>query len=144
MAVTITIRNNDQFCVNHKLVRYDAYDCGCDRNPRCPDCGGAGEIRFPVYPFSLNVANGNFATLWSALGFDADVDCGSMDGRALAAALRNLDPALLIRADRASETPDGPRVYWAGIVGAQADRYIEILSAIADEAQRREELVIWY
>lgn len=146
MSVTISIGGNRDYCIQNNLIQYDEYPCICawndnEADPACPDCKGTGIERFEVLPFELNVANGNFHMLWSALGLECDY-CGSMHPHLIATILRSFDPELLRRADRV-EQDNGPMVVHCGTTPEQVQRYIETLTEIVNEAERREELIIW-
>lgn len=150
MTVTITILRNGCYCEEHGLVQVDRYPCfactnldpACPPDADCPVCEGTGQEAFRSYPFELNVANRNFATLWSALGLDADY-CGRMDSRQLQAALRAADAALILRDTVVETSPARATFIDQGISPDQARRYLEALAEIASEAERREEPIVW-
>lgn len=148
MSVTITIADNRQYCTANNLGRTVREECCTDHDVLCPCCHGHGFVEYVELPFELNLANGNFATLAAALGvFDDDNGqveyCGAVDGRRLLTALRSLDPALVLRAP-AAEYDDGRlRVFHGGLTREQVARYIAELSAIAAEAERREQPIVW-
>jgi hypothetical protein len=129
MSVTISIRGNHTWARRNNQVVVEEYD---------------GEA-FETFPFEMNVANRNFRTLWSSLGFNAEDEdlCGQMDGRVILQALRTADPALI---ERETERGGGDtRAAWIdfGIRRDQASMYLVELFAIANEATRREEPVTW-
>lgn len=119
MSVTITIDGNREYCHARGLGRVDA-DGVAHR------------------PFELNLANANFATLWAALGFDAE-PWGDADGRTIAARIAATEPALIERID----TTPAANCWTAGITIDQAARYLGHLATIAREAERRERPVVW-
>ena len=147
MSVTITIENNRDHARENELVELEVYECQCldlgpDPAPDCPTCRGAGVCSVEHLPFELNLANGNFVTFFSALGLAVD-HAGELDGRAVAAALASFSPELAIRGARDEKVDGGPRVITAGTTDRQVDRYVVELAAIAGEAERREEKVVW-
>lgn len=144
MSVTISIRGNQHYCRKNGLDREESVPCGCGPATDCPDCGGNGRITFLTYPFELNVTNTNFAAVWTVLGFVADW-AGSLDGRTLATRLATVDAATIAasREQEIADGPDGPRIVNYGIRPIQAACYLDALRAIAAEAERREEPVVW-
>ncbi len=147
MSVTITIENNRDHAREAELVELEIYECQCldlgdDPAVDCPACRGAGVCSVEHLPFELNLANGNFVTFFSALGLAAD-HAGELDGRVVAEALASFAPELAIRGATDEKVDDGPRVITAGTTERQVDRYVVELAAIASEAERREERVVW-
>lgn len=138
MSVTITIVHNRQHAIDTGSMLYEEFDCQCEGGHGCSECGGTGKVRFERLRFEMNVANGNFDTLWSALGLDLADRCGSMDGRVLQAAVRCADEALIVR-----EGTREQNYIDCGIGQGQAASYLARLMEIAVEAERREELVVW-
>lgn len=150
MSITVSIDNNvsyvDSTCPD--LVQYEDFPCQCadfsedgQGNPDCWECKGAGIVRFSQYPFEINMANANFRTTFAALGLDTD-DYGEMDPRVLLKALDRTPAALMLREDQ-EESGSGPHLYSFGIHPGQADRYQRELRTLAQEAERREEKVVW-
>jgi len=103
------------------------------------------EFRYSKY--NMNVANANFLTIWSALGFEVIYE-GEMHPLCLLKALNRVPPELVTR-DGIGENPlkdifaGCKNVYWGGIDLDRAKRYIERLTEIANEALRREEMIVW-
>ena len=91
---------------------------------------GLGEV-------SINMSNRNFATLWSALGFEVEL-MGEMDARKLRSAVNTMPSSLMIR----PSTTDGNFID-CGVSHAQVDRYIETFTQLCDEAERMETPVQW-
>jgi hypothetical protein len=102
--------------------------------------------------YNLNVANANFHTIWCALGFDLPSNgdyCGTMHPMKMLKALKSVSPDLMTR----SHVGENPlkdifinceqQVYWGGVDLERAKRYIERLTEIANEALRREEMIVW-
>ena len=50
---------------------------------------------------------------------------------------------IAIRGARAEKVDGGPQIITAGTTERQVDRYVVELAAIAGEAERREERVVW-
>lgn len=144
MSITITIANNRQHARQHGTVRHESFDCDmCEGKANdCPFCQGTGKVTFERLDHELNLANGNFSTLWNSLGLDVE-PFGEIDGRTLARAVETLDPSLAVRSPSVEYRNERPFVYGGGIDREQVNRYIGSLLAIAREAERREELVIW-
>lgn len=149
MSVTITIANNRKHTIDNGAMQYDEYDCQrCEfdgKNPECRECkpyGGNGKVRFERLPFEMNVANGNFAMLWNALALPFDY-CGSIDARQVLPVVNATTPELLIRATDDSGSDGGVRVIRCGVGYEQAESYLTRLKAIAEEAARREEPIVW-
>lgn len=129
MSVTITIANNEAYVRKHhpERILVDVYPAD-EQSP---------EMKFERLPYEMNLANGNFSTVFSALGLDVDY-CGHLDGRVLRDALRKTPLELLFRAT----VVDG-NVTYCGIGQEQAAGYFTGLLEIAEEAVRREENVVW-
>lgn len=152
MSVTITIANNNDHTRAAGTMTYTEYDCQrCEfdgANPNCVECapyGGKGKVRFENLPFEMNVANGNFSLLWNALALPFDWS-GSIDARRILAVVPATDTALLMRDTReegGSAEGGGCRVIHVGIDQERADSYLTRLRAIAEEAAKREERVVW-
>lgn len=144
MSITITIVNNRQHARQYGTVRHESFDCDmCEgKSNDCPFCYGTGKVTFERLDHELNLANGNFSTLWNSLGLDVE-PFGEIDGRTLANAVETLDPSLAVRSPSVEYRNERPFVYGGGIDHEQVNRYIGSLLAIAREAERREELVIW-
>lgn len=149
MSITITIRDNREYVTVNCPDRIDVetYDCQCDfdgnPNKNCCDCGGTGVVQFRNYPWEMNLANGSFTTLWSALGMDADW-CGEIDARVLLHRLRTTDPSLAERADEIQRQEGSATFISFGIDGDRTARYFAMLETICREAERREQPILWY
>jgi len=144
MSVTITIENNRQYCLANGLADERSYDCDCCDG--C-DCCDDGRITYLVFPWDLNIANGNFAPLWRALGFALDANddwAGHTDGRVLAAALERVTAAQLARPESISTGAKGAMFYDVGLSVERIERYLTALRQIANEAERRESPVVWH
>ena len=144
MSVTISIVNNVQHCERKHLVEKHVHECTCvcegQSEPNCWICKGTGEWEESVYPFEINLANRNFVILWQAIGmkFDANDLYGMVDGRVLKRAIRSIDVQSVVR-----EPVQQENYLVFGISPAQVDNYIEQLTKIALEAERRESNVCW-
>ena len=141
MSVTIRISDNAKFCRENGLVEQEIYDCQfCqDGNvdPNCPDCLGKGKVVFDHFPFEATLANGNFSSVWQALGLPFDW-CGSIDGRIVQRAIANVNVDAIVRPTKVEGI-----VTSCGVDAQQARAYLDRLAEIANEAARREENVVW-
>jgi len=151
MSITITIENNRAYVLRnaHSAIRLTTHTCPCvdfsengKATPDCPDCHGTGAVTFESYPFELNLANANFRTLFNALGLP-DEDYGELDSRIISRAVRKTPAALYQRARREETGERGCHLIDLGIRSDQAKRYQDALLALALEAERREEKIIW-
>lgn len=126
MGVTITPNNNVRYCMDNQLVCTTVID---------------GE-EYEVYPFELNVSNDNWMSIVRGLGLSVheDQSIGAMDARTLLRALEARLPNFVL----AREGYRDVNVIEMGLRHEQLNRYWRELKAIAEEAERREELVAWY
>ena len=138
MSVTITVDGNHQYMQEHpELIQMDGpYDCDCLTNP-CSHCNGSGKVSFEVYPFELNLANGNFSTLWCAFGFEPE-SIGSMNAKDLKLAVTHTSIGLSEKADKV----EGNWISF-GITKRQVETYFKRLHEITNEAIRRNKEIIW-
>ncbi len=67
---------------------------------------------------------------------------GHIDGRTLLRVLA-VPVERLTRQESQEQEDTGGTIIDAGISRSQAQRYMDLLKALADEASRREELVVW-
>ena len=141
MSITVTINGNYDYCDAHQLTVKQEEECLCVHHEAteasCPFCKGSGVYVDVLYPFEMNLANRNFATLWNSLGLEFDYT-GSIDARLVRDALSRLPQDLLLRSTRR----EGNCIDF-GISEAQASSYVSRLQDICDEAERREELITW-
>lgn len=94
------------------------------------------------FPFEFNLANGNFASLWRSLGLTLREDVwGHIDGRTLLGVLE-VPVEKLLSQDSQYDGDQGGTVIDFGISRSQAERYLQLLRSLADEASRREEPVV--
>jgi len=95
----------------------------------------------------MNLANGNFRTLWNALGLDTgDCDlCGSMSPKDLCVAIVDAVPELAIRADRDGTSDEifGCPFYEMGIDRERIDRYLDGLRRLAVWAVAHDATITW-
>lgn len=141
MGVTITIAANDKFCRDNGLTTVEKEECFCD-GKGCEFCEMKGFYEMESRPFEMNVTCANFATLWNSLGlqFDGENDwCGEIAPHAVLSVLRTMDPALLLK-----ETRVEGNMTSFGTGEERAARYLNGLREIANEAERREENIVWY
>jgi len=90
----------------------------------------------------LNMANSNFSTLWSALGFEFDW-CGALCPDIVLAALRRFDPDLAVRETRIHKHDGFCTMVACGLDENQIQRYRSCLSVICDEAKKSGNMVGW-
>lgn len=156
MTVTIMIEGNLEFCDANNLVRVEVEPCLCvghdpesptASRPGCHYCSGSGEWVERTYPFEMNVANGNFSTLWNALGLatnDDDMWGGSIEAETVQRALACMDHALVQRAPRhVLRGEHNCEIIEAGIDDARANSYVSRLSLIVGEAIKRNKKICW-
>jgi hypothetical protein len=148
MSVTITITGNRAFCEARNMVdESERFECDlCDGSaPDCPECKGKGYVSFPIYPYELNISNGNFCTLWNSLALSVSNDnlCGSIDPPSLTLALLSGNPELAVRQGGRSSGRGRATLIEFGISDDQAKRYHVRLAEIAAEAMKRGEFVTW-
>jgi hypothetical protein len=94
----------------------------------------------------LNVANGNFVTLFSALGFSADECWGEIEPVELIEALHRTPWEWCLRQEQVkaySQETGEPNWICAGINPERAMRYWKTLEQIACEANRLQCRVEW-
>jgi hypothetical protein len=131
MSITIFPTNNLKFCEENNLIKIHVEDCLCKDAgcaiPHCHYCNGTGEWTEQIYPFELNLANGNFSTLWRTLGLEYDY-CGEIDADTLSIAVQRFETELL---------------YNNVFSFDQSRRYIKKLYEICLEALKRGESVTW-
>lgn len=146
MSVTLTIRNNEPYCVINGLVETVTFDCQtCEFDgvsPDCQECHGKGKVEFPELPFERNLANGNFRLVWNALGLDFDYS-GEIDAQKLLDALTCADTDLMLRDTRIEQRKGHAKLIDCGISEEQAKSYIHSFRKIAEEAKRRGASVVW-
>jgi hypothetical protein len=134
MSVTISIENDR----DESIV--ESYECQWCNGQGCDKCQN-GKVVFRSSKWQLQMANGNFSTVMSALGLCASSDdglCGALDARVVLAALDRLNPQLAVRAERKNKN-----VIHCGIDQEYVERRVALLREIATEAARREEMVVW-
>jgi hypothetical protein len=122
MSVSITIMGNYDYCQKHNLVENDEY------------------------PFVLNMSNGNFSTFANALGLvdqEDDMWTGEVYPQKVKKLLLCFDPELAVRGQEDSYGRNGCRVIECGLQEEQINRYIALLMLICEEAERREEKIVW-
>ena len=119
----------------------ETYDCQngpeC-RDPKCHDCKGVGTVTFKTSRWVMNVANGNASLILNSLGFDATECCGIINANALLKAIASCPEERMVRA-----TTQHRNVIECGTDIEHAQSYLDRLKAIATEAARREEVVLW-
>jgi len=131
MSVTITIENNHKYIdTNHpELITVEVFDKDIDPY----------QVEYKVYPFELNLASGNFICVWQALGlYDDDCYCGSISANLLISCLTQFSVKSICRED----SQDG-NIYTQGIDIDRAARYYWSVMQIAQEAKKRNALVVW-
>jgi len=151
MSITIMINDNQKYIDNNspELIHTQTFDCQCvdfseDGKPvsSCFECKGKGTISFTNYPFEMNLANGNFRTLWNSLGLNFDY-CGEIDPRTILKAI-NRTPVSLVERQTTEDNEEGKvHIIHCGIDTEQAGWYFTTLTEICEEAEKREEKVYW-
>jgi len=145
----IAIEHNEKYCRVHDLIKQDVYPCCCNvkdaANPNCDICSGEGSVEYEVMPYAMDLATPNFSTIWHALGI-AEVEDKWIDGRTLAKRIAETPVELLVRAGQVkiADSQIGHTTYNdPGIDLKRAEFYLSELKKIADEAAKRESLVVW-
>lgn len=133
--IAFAIKNGRKWAEKNKKVRYF-------------------EITYPIpeYPHEFLLTDENFRTLWYALGLPGKpTKKGAIDGRIILDALRGFDESLLVKPPQHfRDTSDnghvdnGGTVVFLNVTQQKAARYVAQLTAIAEEAVKREEKVIWF
>jgi hypothetical protein len=150
MSVTVTIRNNQAYCTARGMVdeseRFPCDHCESKEHPSpdCHECNGKGYVSFPIFPFEMNISNGNFKTFWNSLALPLEGNdlCGIIDPVTVALALNSGDPALAVRqGGRSSGKSRQATLIEFGISTDQAERYHIRLAEIAKEALKRGEFI---
>lgn len=145
MSITIFPVGNFEFCETNNLVDIIKEDCLCvsDTRNNCHYCNGSGEYSTEIYPCEMNISNGNFKTLWNALGLDFDY-CGEICPKKILDSLRILDENLLLRANFVLSNDSGDANFISfGIDKEQALRYTKRLREIAMHAISRGVNICW-
>lgn len=144
MSVTITISNNRQHSLENKTIEYVEYECqrcsfyGIKKD--CHECGGNGKVRFEMLPFEMNLANANFSMLWNSLALPFDWS-GSIDPKLVLPVIASTPTELLQRETQV--TKGNCVVISFGVDHDQAESYLTRLKAIAEEADRRKQPIVW-
>jgi len=151
MSITFAIDNGSDYIRNNKpeMIEVERYDCQCvdfsengKAEPDCRECKGSGEVKFDIFPFEMNVANGNAQTVMNSLGLDFDY-CGEINPHRLLKAIQRTPVELACRQGSTDKGDRGCTIIRMGIDIKQANSYLTRLTAIAEEACKREEQVIW-
>lgn len=145
MSVTIFPVGNFEFCETNNLVEITREDCLCDETNKssCRYCHGKGYWEEKIYPCEMNISNGNFKTLWNALGLEHDY-CGEICPKKILEVLKTFDDNLLLRANYVSSNDDGDCNFVSfGIDKDRAMSYTSRLKHIAIHAISRGVLVNW-
>jgi hypothetical protein len=161
MSVTITIKNNREYCAANNLVAKKEVPCGCagyDNGLRsaggddnCIKCCGLGYVEKEVYPHEVLICEDNFKTLWNVFGFSlpaaeigflgaklGGISSGEIDSRRVLKALKNTPLSLIVRGGQ----KEGDTIY-CGINPEKAKKSLRELRKLAEEASRREEKIVW-
>jgi hypothetical protein len=124
MSVTFAPNNNVRYCTERNLATFDEFEC-------------------EVYPFELNITNDNAKNLAEVLGLELEGEYGTVGQihpRAILKAIEALPTAMLGEMVRVAADPmDGG----AGTEVHHLQHYLRTLKAVAIEAERREEPVVW-
>jgi hypothetical protein len=151
MSVTISIHNNILYCRAQGYVKVVHDPCQCvvynddaKALAHCSICHGTGVVEREEYPYDLNLSNHNFTTLWSAMGLTpGEYLAGDIDSRHVLAAVRRFSPERAIRKGGEHITICGLTGIDCGLTQEQIEIRIMRIHAIAMEAARREEYIVW-
>ena len=125
MSVSITITGNKKYCDKNGLFREVSDDYGT----------------FREYPFDMNLANGNFASFFGAMGMVEAF--GEIYPQKLSAKLSALQANDAEREYSEFDTESACHIIDCGLTKVQISRYTELLKVMCDEAERREEKIVW-
>jgi hypothetical protein len=144
VSVTIFPVGNLQFCEENNLVEIIKEECACDETTKkwCHYCNGEGIYSFKKYPCEMNISNGNFKTLWNALGLDYYY-CGQICPKKIIEVLKTFDDNLLLRANYVDASEENATFFSFGIDKEKALRYTKGLKEIAMHAISRGVLICW-
>lgn len=136
MSITIGITNDTDQSIRKE------YECMCiDADghgaPDCYECKGLGKLVFEDSKYERNLANGNFSTLWNALGLTANYS-GEINPRDLLIAVNSMNPDLGVRAPK----KDGI-IYTCGLPRHLIESYLDSLRLICLRAIKMGEKVCW-
>ena len=129
MSVTITISGNETYCHKHNLVEYEEFE----------------GTKSPLYPYQLNISNSNFSTFANAIGLvdqEDDMWTGEIYPQKLKRLIACFDPQLAVR-EQNDDDDNGSRFIDCGLPEEKVDRYLTLLTIMAEEAERREEKIVW-
>ena len=144
MSITISPVGNFEHCEKLDLVKINREDCLCygEHRENCHYCNGSGFFEEKIYPYELNISNGNFETLWNALGLEFAY-CGEICPHILLEAVANADVQLIIRANYVDASENGATFYSFGIDAGRAESYLNRLSQIIIQAIARKVKIQW-
>ena len=117
MSITVSPNNNRKYCEEHKLVEIQVLDPVEDAY-QIKVCK-MSEIKY--YPFEMRLANANFEYLCCVLGIEFD-HCGRVDPKLVLERLGAIDKYVFSYQDKS---------------------YHRELKKIADEAVKRNEIIVW-
>ena len=145
MSVTIEIENGREWAKQHNFVERVEEPCGdmCSKLDDCVFCSGTGIYVEEIYPFEMNLSNANFFRFMRGLGFKEPEYAGELDGRVLIKRLQGLMPEKVVRKSVKETGVNGATLITGALSEDLVALFVQRLSSICEEAQRREELVIW-
>ncbi len=122
MSVTIFIKDDTDESI---VEEFDCMYCEDLDNPNfnCHDCHGEGKVVFKESQWEMNLSNFNFPMLWEALSVSPYSD-KNMVGE--------ITPKFLLERIGALPVPT-----------PQISKYLPQLRRISEEAQQRNQLVLW-
>jgi hypothetical protein len=142
--ITITVRNNADYCDDNGLTSWSICQCVCTfdgvAEPDCVHCKGSGQLMVAKRPCEMQLSSVRFEHLFRCLGFDPVP--GRCDGRILARKLAALKPERL-ETDSIRIVHGGVSVHTGKVDGSTAVLWHAKLSEIANHAESREEPVVW-
>ena len=136
MSVDFTIKDNYDYCIENDL--FDVKEIDDYR------MGHEGEkIEHKFCHFTMNVANGSCRHILNMLGIPSNTQ-GILEGEKMIERIKNASPSLNIVETKKTIGENGCSITESGYDKARNLSYFTHLLAIANEAVRRGEPVVWW
>ena len=140
MSVTLTIRNNHEYCSKTDKRQIEDYICECAASnaniPKkdCYECKGTGRVHFEFDMYEINVCHGTLITIGSIIGLNEFEDySGEIDPFTFLTEMQGIGIEQFVDdfCIRRHCTPEYGIVIW------------EHLEELCKEAVKRSEKLIW-